>query len=546
MKIKKQILILFVLFLVYFNLQSQTLLHYTSIVDRINIAGVESSKAFDKNGVVVSAKQYHPLAIAQFGILAYYYFEATKDSSYYYKCVNQFIYFKDSTKVNSLFDGKGIGLPYNFKFWDLKVPWYSGMTQGYAISYLLRYYELTKDEEVLPIIKKIAYVLLQRQEIGGTISTTKEGYTWIEEYPNSKRSPQVLNGYINGLIGLKEYTMFFPKDTLAKRIFEETYVGLINSLEYFDSNTWSYYNRAKKPLSNSYLRYQIYEMKHLYAIFNDEIFDKQMRIWGVLSYKKYTLSKSKAYKFPKHEISVPVSQIDENKYGVKPLKGLLNLKQEDLVLSEYSRLKHVKRSLKKIRKRAKHSIYSFSIAKSMNANYVEIYFDNHKEHNMDLLGVYSKIDGKKIHSVEYTVTFLSNKVLIAFDEIDINNVVFKFKKIASKDRKQIHFMFYNTNRIKPPFFAHQRSKIYNLKKDQKYDVSLEKYNVEKAVVFYRLLYNKNNSNSGKWKAKNTVLDQFIPKHDGFYQFMVVYNYKNPLSMINKLEIGNKRTLDSKK
>ena len=160
----KYLLFLLLLF-TQFQFKSQTLKYYSSLLDRTDISGFESTRSFDKNGVILSKKKYHPLSVAVYGVLSYYNFKESNDSSYYFKSIDQVKYFKDSTKVNLLFDGKGIGLPYKVNFWDLKAPWYSGMTQGYAISYLLRYYELTKDEIVVPIIQKIAYTLIQKARI---------------------------------------------------------------------------------------------------------------------------------------------------------------------------------------------------------------------------------------------------------------------------------------------------------------------------------------------------------------------------------------------
>ena len=40
-------------------------------------------------------------------------------------------------------------------FHDLKDPWYSALAQSEAISVLIRYYVLTKDKSVLPLIVKL-------------------------------------------------------------------------------------------------------------------------------------------------------------------------------------------------------------------------------------------------------------------------------------------------------------------------------------------------------------------------------------------------------
>lgn len=498
---------------------------------------MEKSRSVDAEGILMSQKRYHPLAIAQFGVLSYYMFRDTQDSVYYWKCVNQIKYFKDTTRVHSLFDGKGIGLPYNYNFWDMKNPWYSGMTQGYAISYLLRYHELTKDDEALPLIKKIAFVLLQKQEDGGTISKTKEGYTWIEEYPNSKRSPAVLNGYINGLIGLKEYTDFFPKDTLAQRILKETYYGLTNSLEYYDAPNKSYYNRTNRELTNKYLRYQIYEMKHLYEIFQDEIFDKQRRIWSAQAFNKAIKGNTDAFKYPNHTISAPVEKIRDGRYGKNIVNDGMLVAQSDtlnfqLLTSQKDLDKYLKKKrLKKRKKNTGDLFYSFNANAAKSFNYFEIDYPN-SDAEINVLNV----NGKRAVPVKFMHDSDSLKMAVSVADQDINDLVLHFKKGAVSDTSKIRIRFYNTNSFKPPHFAHWKSKPMKLKQGKSYSHTLQTFNSAKAVIFYKHAPSQGELKNTKWMAKNTVEDVFTPEADGAYEFMVVFDYTCPLSMMNEFEL----------
>lgn len=540
MKLSKKYLLACIFLFLLIKAHPQLLQEYSCITDRVDVSEMSASKTFDKNGIILSKMKYHPLSIAQFGVLSYHAFKSTKDSTYYHDCINQVKYFKDTTKVNYVYEKRGIGLPYNFNFWDLKAPWYSGMTQGYAISYLLRYYELTNDTNILPIVEKVAYVLLQKQEDGGTISKTKEGYTWIEEYPNSKKSPQVLNGYINGLIGLKEYTDFFPNDTLANRVLKETYTGLVNSLEYFDSSKWSYYNRAKKSLSNLYLRYQIYEMAQLYDIFNDEIFDNQMRIWSVLSYNKFNKSKSRIYKFPNYNFSIPVEILHKNKFGVPVAEDLLIIEPDSLLIEKNYSLRKLKRYLRKnkhntSKKKSDNTYFSFiNSHQGLMTNYVEIKLENINE-NLELQ-VYNIKNKTKIIPKQCVLNISTEIISLSFNEENLKNLIFQLKGSNLSDTAIFQFYFYNTGVNKQPYFGHNKTKSYNLKKGESYNISLKKYNTGKSVIFYKFAKNKEQLRNSKWKAKNTVSDQFIPNMNGTYQFMIIYDYINPLSMIGNFSI----------
>ncbi len=65
------------------NISAQELMRYTCQADRVDITEFESTRTFDNNGIILSAKKYHPLSIARYGILAYYQYLGTLDSTYY-------------------------------------------------------------------------------------------------------------------------------------------------------------------------------------------------------------------------------------------------------------------------------------------------------------------------------------------------------------------------------------------------------------------------------------------------------------------------------
>ena len=538
--VKRSLFILTLFFISLCTLNAQELKRYSCIMDRIDISGMEGNRKLDTAGIIVSNNKYHPLSISQFGVLSYYYFKDTGDSTYYHKCINQIKYFKDTSKIDFMFEGKGIGLPYNYNFWDLKAPWYSGMTQGYAVSYLLRYYELTKDEEVLPIIKKVAYVLIQNQEDGGTISKTPEGYTWIEEYPNSNRSPQVLNGYINGLIGLKEYSDFHPNDTTAKRILDETYKGITNSLHHFDTHMWSYYNRKNKGLSKKYMRYQIYEMKHLYEIFNYEIFDNQRRIWSVMSDKKYINSNSKAYKFPKHDMVFEVTELSDNVKGRKMGSQLIT---HQYTFSYASSASLSKREIRKMKRKLKtEHLFHLNLDTLVQTDFIEIQHPGFSANSQ--VAIYRRNNKNKLVPFPSTTFRLSGMLKIKFESADVSQLIFGITDDALADSSAVEFKFYNTSLEKAPFYLFEKSDIMKLEKGNNYHLDLEFLNSQKATIFYKTGKDKKALYTAKWDARNTVTEHFEVNGHEYYQFLVVFDYESPLSVIRKFEITpTQKTLD---
>ena len=104
------------------------------------------------------------------------------------------------------------------------------MAEAEFISVLIRYYSLTKDENVLPLIIKTRNLLLTPEADGGLLSKTPEGNTWIEEYGGSKQERHVLNGFFVTVISLYEYCQLFPDDKEARVILNDCYESIKKSL----------------------------------------------------------------------------------------------------------------------------------------------------------------------------------------------------------------------------------------------------------------------------------------------------------------------------
>lgn len=542
---KKILLLLLYLFCFKF-VEAQQLMRYSCDADRVKITEFEKKRTFDKQGIILSGKNYHPLLIAQYGLLAYYNFLETADSIYYKKVYNQIKYFKDSSKVNFLFDGKGIGLPYNFNFWDLRAPWYSGMTQGFAISFLLRYYKLTNDESILPVVEKIAYLLKTPQNEGGTLSKTKEGCTWIEEYPNSKRAPQVLNGFINGLIGLHEYSIFFPEDTIAKQIFTEAYECLKKSLEFYDTTSWSYYDRNKKQLSNRYLWYQIYEMKHLFDLFQEPLFDYQMRLWAVMLDNKQKTEKSNKDEFINRYNSNQVEKMNDSVYHI-PLntKEFLKMDSSQIFIANSKRefRRYYKgKTIRNVKNQSDYSYICFPKDLKDSVDYIEITFDIPDEILHDITA-YKQFGNnpQKGDQVELKKYYDGNKLFLSFPKTNISDFYIKVKKEKNFDIMAVESNFFDTSGENLPYFAHFISEPVKLEAGAEYKIEILLYNAGEAVLFYKSASTNRNLTKTKWKAVNalTLDDYFSPTENGFYVFMVVYNYDNVLTFNGNLKVSCK-------
>ena len=94
-------LIIVALYLFSSNSLAQTLkpyecLEHFSIESYIN----QDSRSIDSKGIITQKKQYHALTVSFYGIMSYENFIKTGDSIYYRQAIDQFNYFRDSSKLS--------------------------------------------------------------------------------------------------------------------------------------------------------------------------------------------------------------------------------------------------------------------------------------------------------------------------------------------------------------------------------------------------------------------------------------------------------------
>ena len=168
-------------------------------------------------------------------------------------------------------------------------------------------------------------------------------------------------------------------------------------------------------------------MKHLYELFNDEIFDNQMRIWSVMSHKKYINEKSKVYKFPNHNISVPIKLIDSNKLGI-PIFQKTKVLALDSMPSSTSL---TKKQLRKIKRKQKNShLFHFVNDSFSKVDFIEVL--NNQINKETSISAYIINDKNKIEQIEINYQFRKKSLLVSFDEVDLSHLVLSLSFVESK------------------------------------------------------------------------------------------------------------------
>jgi hypothetical protein len=191
-------------------------------------------------------------------------------------------YIRINGKVTWLVDKKISG-------YGLEKPWSSALTQGEAISVLLRAYLLTEENSFLKISEE-ALELFETDVNDGGIKNKFNGYIFYEEYPTIKPN-FVLNGFIFSLFGLYDFILL-NKNIKAKNLFEEGIKTLENLLILFDTGYWSQYNLYYHPgtylASYKYHLIHIEQLKALYFLTGKEIFLTYSNKWGSYGNNFYT------------------------------------------------------------------------------------------------------------------------------------------------------------------------------------------------------------------------------------------------------------------
>lgn len=146
-------------------------------------------------------------------------------------------------------DDDGLVWPYTFDWREggclLKAPWISAMSQGLAMSALVRGYRITRRPALLDLALAASRVFEKGVEDGG-VRTLDQGRILFEEYPGHPL-PRVLDGFLFGLLGLHDLAIE-TGDPQASQLLSDGVEGLSRALEF-----WNYRDKWTRYGSHGYL-----------------------------------------------------------------------------------------------------------------------------------------------------------------------------------------------------------------------------------------------------------------------------------------------------
>lgn len=148
----------------------------------------------------------------------------------------------------------------------------SGMTQGLAISFLIRC------SRIGLIDKPTCLVAISRAKdrmLSQECVSCYNGVKFIEEFHTPGKS--ILNGSIFALLGLYDYCDFIGD----KKMFDQYLSDLKAILPKFCFSFWSYYNLHGMICSKFYQQLHIDQMNALYLLTEDTIFRQYAKKWSI-------------------------------------------------------------------------------------------------------------------------------------------------------------------------------------------------------------------------------------------------------------------------
>jgi hypothetical protein len=133
----------------------------------------------------------------------------------------------------------GIAWEYLFRFDGGLPPWTSGLSQGTGLEVMARAYSRFKEQAYLTAAQQALGVFKTAPPQGVRVKTAA-GATYAEyTYAPSDR---ILNGFIQALVGLYEYTVI-TKDPLGLQLFEAGDAEARAEVPHYDTGGWSLYDQ---------------------------------------------------------------------------------------------------------------------------------------------------------------------------------------------------------------------------------------------------------------------------------------------------------------
>jgi len=160
-------------------------------------------------------------------------------------------------------------------------PWRSAMGQGLILSFLLRVYHLTKNEDFSGLAARVANSMKTPTSEGGFLHIDVNGDCWYQEYMGN--CGYVLNGFIYAMWGVYDYYLY-SSDEEYKMIFHRCIDTLKKNLKRYNWRMsiakWTVYDlKDRNPVTLGYQKLHVSLLEDLYTITKEEFLLCYANIW---------------------------------------------------------------------------------------------------------------------------------------------------------------------------------------------------------------------------------------------------------------------------
>jgi hypothetical protein len=136
----------------------------------------------------------------------------------------------------------GIAWEYMFQFDGGSPPWTSGLSQGTALQVLARAWSKTHEPQYLTAAQQALGIFKTGPQAGVRVKTAAGAHYLEYTYAPSER---ILNGFIQSLVGLYEYTKL-TGDPVGQELFEAGDAEARAEVPHYNTGAWSKYDQSSE------------------------------------------------------------------------------------------------------------------------------------------------------------------------------------------------------------------------------------------------------------------------------------------------------------
>jgi len=244
------------------------------LISRFDEDGIPLNKTY----IDVKDKEYvyFPISIGQMGLAVYHTWLKTGSDQDKKRFLKFAEWFYKNAEINKKTGARWL-TEVSLPAYRNPGPWQSAFSQSRGISILLRAGQISGRKEYFQLAENALIPFTLPVAEGGVTSYTEWG-PFYEEYTASVPT-LVLNGMIFSLSGLYDFVRVFPKNSMARKLFDEGIDTLEKILPEYDLGYWSKYNLCRAewypavdPATIGYQRLHATQLDWLYRLTGKQIF----------------------------------------------------------------------------------------------------------------------------------------------------------------------------------------------------------------------------------------------------------------------------------